>query len=504
MIRAGYRNRISWVAAALMAVALGAGVNGWLGHSVAADKEKEADNNVAHAKALSKAFRHAAEMTMPSVVTIRTTTKVVATRGKGKRSGENPFKGTPFEDFFSDDMERFGGNPRPQSGVGSGVIIDRSGIVMTNNHVVEGADEVTVRLSDGREYKGTDIKTDPHTDLAIVRIKGNDDLPAAKLGNSDEMDIGDWVIAVGNPFELELTVSAGIISGKGRELSSGQRTKYLQTDAAINPGNSGGPLVNLDGEVIGINTAIATTTGQFQGVGFAIPINLAKWVTTQLVKTGGVQRGYLGVQIGAITPDLAEKFGVDRNVGVLIAEVLPKSPAAEAGIQDGDVVTAFAGTKVRNPRELQESVERCELGSTQKVYVIRDGKPMTLEVKISALPKDLVTARGRHKPEQPDEAADATVEYKDLGLNVGPLTTEKAKELGYERQSGVLITGVEEESAAYKKGLREGMLILNVDRKPVGSVADFENALKGASLSKGILMQIYTPSGKIFVVLKDK
>ncbi|MGE0610368.1 MAG: Do family serine endopeptidase [Pirellulales bacterium] len=494
--------RTSWIAASAVVVALGFGASQWLAPTVAADPETNA--NVSHAKALSKAFRNAAHEAMPSVVTIRTKSQSVQAKGRGRRGGENPFKGTPFEDFFSDDMERFGnGSQRPQSGVGSGVIIDRTGIVLTNNHVVEGADEVIVRLSDGREYKGTDVKTDPQTDLAIVRIKGEGDLPFAKMGDSDEMEIGDWVIAVGNPFELETTVSAGIISGKGRELGPGQRTKYLQTDAAINPGNSGGPLLNLDGEVIGINTAIATTTGQFAGVGFAIPINLAKWVTSQLVKTGEVHRAYLGVQIGEITPDLAEKFGVKPNSGVLVGDVLPNAPAAKAGMEEGDVVTAFAGRKVSKPRDLQEAVERCELGSTQKVEVIRDGKPLTLEVAVAELPKDLTPVRGRGREDQGD-VEEPSLEYKDMGLSVGALTDEKAKELSYQQQSGVLITGVDKDSLAFEKGLREDMLILKVDRQAVTSVEEFEKALEGASLNKGILLQVYTPSGKSFVVLKNK
>ena len=284
--------------------------------------------NLRHAEALSEAFHSAAEMTMPSVVTIVAKTKahpVARSRSGGK--GENPFKGTPFEDFFKDhDMGDMFPRNTPRQGMGSGVIIDPAGIVLTNNHVVDGADDVVVHLADGREFKGEDIKTDEQTDLAVIRIRGAGTLPAAKLGDSDKMRIGDWVIAIGNPFELEQTVSAGIISGMGRELGRGVgqngrlpfRARFLQTDAAINPGNSGGPLVDLHGEVIGINTAIATNTGSFSGIGFAIPSNVAKWVTGQLIQKGNVERAYLGVSISQVTPELAKHLGAPTSDGVLI------------------------------------------------------------------------------------------------------------------------------------------------------------------------------------------
>ena len=301
------------------------------------------EDPVQHAKALSRAFRQAAEMAAPTVVKSKTSTRVAARPTTGR---DNPFRGTPFEDFFNDrDMERLfpPGQRVPRDGVGSGVIVDPAGIILTNNHVVEGADDISVELSDGRTFKAQDVKTDPSTDLAVLRLTGVDSLPAAKLGDSDDLEIGDWVIAIGNPFELELTVSAGIISGKGRVLGAIDRAMFLQTDAAINPGNSGGPLVNLDGEVIGINTAIASNSGGYQGVGFAIPINLAKWVTTQLIEKGSVQRAYLGVVIGEVNAALAEQFNVPRNGGVLVSEVLPKTPAADAGFGRDLILSRVVG-----------------------------------------------------------------------------------------------------------------------------------------------------------------
>ncbi|MBL8830612.1 MAG: trypsin-like peptidase domain-containing protein, partial [Planctomycetaceae bacterium] len=308
----------------------------WQGHSVQrVHAEGPVTNKVdpaisGHANALSQAFRGAAQAVLPTVVTIETRAKpraVVNPRGRAMPRGSNPFKGTPFEDFFNDEDLPFGGpgnggsaQPRSQ-GTGSGVIIDPSGIILTNNHVVEGADEVIVRFSDERELKADEIKTDPQTDLAVIRVKGAGTLPYAQLGDSSKLDIGDWVIAVGAPFGLDSTVSAGIISGKGRELGSGQRARFLQTDAAINPGNSGGPLVNLNGEVIGINTAIASRSGGFQGIGFAIPSDLAKWVVKQLIEGGTVRRAYLGVGIEQVNGNLAEQFGVKQNQGVLVSEV---------------------------------------------------------------------------------------------------------------------------------------------------------------------------------------
>jgi len=245
---------------------------------------------------------------------------------------------------------------------------------------------VLVELVDGRQLKATDIKTDEQSDLAIMRVKTNGFLPAATLGDSDTLDIGDWVIAVGCPFELDSTVSAGIISGKGRVLSADSRASFLQTDAAINPGNSGGPLVNLDGEVIGINTAIESSTGAYEGIGFAIPSNLVKWVVPQLIKNGAVKRAYLGVKIGAINGELADHLGVAPNSGVIVSEVLANSPAGAAGLQAGDIILSFAEKKIVNPQQLQELVERSPSGSNQQVEILRNGQKMKLQVEVQALP----------------------------------------------------------------------------------------------------------------------
>ncbi len=465
--------------------------------SAAADR-----NGVEKAQSLSRAFRAAAKRVIPTVVKIKTTVKSV--RGEENRvPGENPFKDTPFEDFFRDDVPGFRLHPRiPQRrGIGSGVIVDPGGIILTNNHVVEGADEVLVELADGRQFKATDIKNDEQTDLAVLRIPAKG-LPAAALGDSDAMEIGDWVIAVGNPFELEVSVSAGIISGKGRPLAAAQRTNFLQTDAAINPGNSGGPLVNLDGQVIGINTAIASSTGGYQGVGFAIPINLAKWVTGQLVKSGSVQRAYLGVGIGEINARVARALGIEHNRGVLVSEVLPNTPAAAAGFREGDVILSFAGRKVNGPRQLQEIVERSPVGSKQKVEILRDRKRQTLTVVVRPLPGDLAAPSRSSRGNDPGTDDSPAYYNKELGLGIGDLTAPLAERLGYKGFSGVLVTQVERDGMAALAGIREGMLILRVGRKPVGSVEQFKAALKGKSLEKGILLLVRIENGNRFVVLQ--
>jgi len=347
----------------------------------------EESSDLRHAKSLSRAFRRVAESSTPSVVTLSVKKDVQNVLGL---NGDNPFRGGPDSDLLRRFQEELDRNPQryQQSGVGSGVIIDSSGIILTNHHVVGNADSVVVRLHDGREFEATDIRTDRATDLAILRIEGAKDLKAAKLGDSDQLEIGDWVLAIGTPFDLEFTVSAGIISGKGRALRDmrDRRTTFLQTDAAINPGNSGGPLINLDGEVIGINTAIASRSGGNDGIGFAVPSKLVKWVTKQLIDEGQVQRAYLGVSITEINAEIARRFELQRASGVLVAEVRAGSPAEDAGLKVGDVVTAIAGQKVRTPGELQAIVERMPLGSAQAISIVRDNQPSKVQVTVSALP----------------------------------------------------------------------------------------------------------------------
>ena len=456
-----------------------------------------------HAKSLSRAFRAAAERTMPTVVTIKTRSKP-RVMSRGRSNGENPFEGTPLEDFFRDRLDGFN-VPMPQvprSGVGSGTIIDRDGLILTNNHVVEGADEVLVQLADGREFEATDVRTDPATDLAIVRIENAGSLPEAELGDSDDLEIGDWVIAIGNPFELEQTVSAGIISGKGRRLGSIQRAQFLQTDAAINPGNSGGPLVNLDGEIVGVNTAIATNNGGYQGIGFAIPVNLAKWVSRQLVDSGEVRRAYLGIRIGEVSGDVARQLDVSRFDGVLVSDVLPGTPAAEAGIEVGDLITHFEGRRVRTPRDLQQAVERSEFGSAHDVTVSREGRALDLSVVVKAMPADLDSAAS-----SPNlgggELDDETFSADNLGFAVADIPEGGAEQLGFEGFEGVVVVSVENGSGAQAAGLREGMLIRRVGRQPVASVEEFERAIEAIDPEEGALLLVRDRNGnQVFIVVK--
>jgi serine protease Do len=400
---------------------------------------------------------------------------------------------------FEFNMPEGGSTPR-RSGVGSGVIVDPSGIVLTNNHVVEGADEVVVELTDGREFKAKEIKTDPESDLAVIRLADAKDLPTAKLGDSDKLAIGDWVIAIGTPFELETTVSAGIISGKGRELGGIRRAQFLQTDAAINPGNSGGPLINLAGEVVGINTAIASNSGGYQGIGFAIPVNLAKWVSGQLIAKGKVERAFIGVQMGPLDAKMAAKLGAKDRKGVLVNDVVPGSPAAEAGVQELDVITAFDDQPVEGTRALQEIVERSAIGKPHKLTVFRDGKQVTLSVAVKPLPSDLAQAGPGRGPRA--EAGEETYFSKEFGIEV----RDKASvaDDAYEGFTGVLVDRVDSDGLAAEAGIGPGVLVRAVGRTEVKTIADFAAAIEKETAAEGVVLKVRTPRGNAVVLLQRK
>jgi serine protease Do len=334
-----------------------------------------------HARSLSKAFRNAARVVKPAVVTVTSSYRLTPEQLQQLEQGRRAF---PDLGPFPQEEGEPDAVGRPTS-VGSGVVVDPKGIVLTNNHVVQGAHEVRVRLSDGSEYKAVDIRTDPYSDLAVLRIDSDGELPSARWGDSSQLEIGDWVIAIGSPFDLEATVSAGIISAKGR-MSMIKGSRLLQTDAAINPGNSGGALVDLNGEVIGINTAIATNTGSFQGVGFAIPANHAKWISKELLEHGRVRRAWLGVSIGELTADAARAAKLPARSGVWVLGVMPGSPAAKAGLKLDDVITEFGGTRIRAPGELQDVVEQRPVDSVQTLKVMRSGEPVSLDVSLEAMP----------------------------------------------------------------------------------------------------------------------
>ncbi len=480
------------------------------GNPAAAASESGA---VSYAKSLSKAFREAAEKVLPSVVLVESRAVVAGQPQRGEREmtpdEDELFEG-PFGDLFrqNPDMRRFfrdlpRGIPRGPgggvAGIGSGVIIDPSGVILTNNHVVDGGGKITVRLMDGREFDAAEIKRDPKSDLAIVRIKGADNLKAAKLGDSDKMAVGDWVLALGDMFQLEGTVTAGIISAKGRPLGPGTRTDFLQTDAAINPGSSGGPLINLDAEVIGINTAIHTRSGANDGVGFAIPSNLAKWVANQLTTTGTVKRAYLGVMIQPLTHQLAEQFGVKVRQGILVGDVQPDSPAAEAGLKAGDLILNFDHKPVGDVQQLVGLVDRSPVNSKVTVEILRDGKRMELPVTLREQAADYGLAsrgfggrQGKSEPAKVDK----------LGIQVDALTKEVAEQLGLKAGEGVVITDVAPGSLAARTGLTTGMAITQVNRKPVQSVEEFQKALDSQPLSKGVLLLVRTAEGSRFVAIR--
>ena len=385
---------------------------------------------VKEARELSTAFRQAAKDALPGMVSIETIGK--SAQVSGQRDPEEMFEGSPFGELFKNDPRFKGLGKRvpqqmPQShGMGSGFVIDPSGIILTANHVVANAESVKVKMHDGRIYMATDIKTDPKTDVAIVRIHPEGKLPFIRLGDSDTMEIGDWVLAIGSPFGLDATVTAGIISAKGRgDMKITEREDFLQTDAAINPGNSGGPLINLTGEVIGINTAISTRSGGYDGVGFAVPINLAKWVADQLIERGTVTRAYLGVAIQPVNSELSKRLNVSVGQGALVTEVRPGSPAAAAKLEAGDLVLKFNGKEIHGPRDLQGVVERLKADVTYPMVIARDGKEMTVDVHVREMPGDYSLASNTLTHEKAEPQAPKADSFSDLGIDIEAIRPDR-------------------------------------------------------------------------------
>lgn len=466
------------------------------------DSEHESSQHVAahnYAKSLSNAFRDASEKVLPSVVTIQAFAKgIPSSMEQGQLPEElrnHPF----FKEFFENQTI-----PAPRSsgklqriGMGSGVIVDPSGIILTNNHVVKDADTLKIKLHDGRQFEATEWKTDPKTDIAVVKIPTTSDFPVANIGDSDQLDVGDWVIAVGAPFGLAETVTAGIISAKSRGLGIADREEFLQTDAAINPGNSGGPLVNLNGEVVGINTAISTTSGGYQGIGFAVPVNLARWVGDELMKNGTVQRAFLGVGIQSIDSTLSDQLGLNTVEGALVTEVRPGTPAAKSGLQSGDVILEFDGVPIRKPGDLQGQVERASLQDSHKLVVSRGGKHLTFDVRVEVMPDNL-TVTDTNTTRKSDDS-----DYDGLGLQLSELTPDVAERLGIENATGLIITGVKPGSPAANAGLEEGMVIRKVGHRAVNSLKDFTDALNDVNLKDGILMLVRAGDVSQFVVVKE-
>ena len=372
-------------------------------------------------------------------------------------------------------------------GAGSGVIIGREGYVLTNNHVVEGAKEVTVTLADKQEYKARIAGRDSRTDLAVLKIDPRESLTAAAMGDSDQLRVGDWVLAIGNPFGLNNTVTSGIVSAKGRVIGAGPYDDFIQTDAPINPGNSGGPLFNMKGEVVGINTAILSNG---QGIGFAIPVNEVKPLVPQLISTGGVTRGYLGVSIQPITPELVKAMKLENSKGALVAEVVPGSPAEKAGIHQGDVVVAFNNNAVAEPRDLSSMVASTPVGQEANVTVFRDGARKQLSVKIEKLGSGEVKAEGSGQPSQ-----------GKWGLGLQDLTPGMSGQSPSTTDRGVLVANVQPGSPADLAGIHQGDIIVGINRQPVNSLKDAKEAITKVKDKDSLLLLVKRGEGTFFAAL---
>jgi serine protease Do len=433
-------------------------------------------------------FADLAESVKDSVVNISTTQTV-------KENPMQPFMGpnSPFKDFFGEEFKRFfGDQPQGQTkthALGSGFVINTDGLILTNNHVVEKADEISIKTTDGKEYEAKVVGRDPKTDIALIRIKADGKtLRPAKLGDSEAIRVGDWVMAVGNPFGLGNTVTAGIISAKGRVIGAGQYDDFLQTDAAINPGNSGGPLFNMNGEVVGINTAIVA---QGQGIGFATPINMAKDIMEQL-KTGKVIRGWLGIMIQDITPELAESFGTKVTKGVVISDVVQDSPAEKGGLRRGDIVESLNGKPIENANMLSRSVAAIPPGNSASIGVIRDGKSVTIKLAIGTMPDE--TAEKKSAGPKTESA---------WGITVQNLTPDLAQKFGVdEKESGVLITEITAGSAAADARLRSGDLIKEVNRQKIQNVRDWKQATDKMKKGEPLLLLLKRGGNTFYVAIK--
>lgn len=442
-------------------------------------------------EALSAAFVKVAKEVNPSVVNVSTKSTIKSPR---RSNQDDLWYRSPFHDFFGDEFfRRFFEEPqeRTRMSLGSGVIIGENGHILTNNHVVAGADEITVTLSDKREFEAKLVGTDKDTDVAVIKIDAKN-LPVVRLGDSDKLQVGEWVLAIGNPFRLSHTVTAGIVSATGRaNVNLATYEDFIQTDAAINPGNSGGPLVNIKGEVIGINTAIATAGGLpgNVGVGFAIPINMALDVKEQLINKGQVVRGWLGVQLQDVTKDLAEKYGLKEPKGVIIS--LTGGPARKAGLEPGDLITEFNDEPVIDGAHLKNLVAAVKPGETVKIKAIRSGKEKEFEVKLGERTDEALA-------ELTGEEMAPTEEEEWLGITVQELTDELAQRLGYEGQQGVLVTEVDPGGPAAKveDPPKRGDLIQEIEKKEIKDIDDYRQATEAVKDQKRVLIRLRRSSGR--------
>lgn len=448
-------------------------------------------------------FADLAERLLPAVVNISTT----QTMRNPERIPEMPQfpPGSPFEDFFKDFFERQmrpDAQPRRATSLGSGFVVDASGYVVTNNHVIADADEITVTLHDDTVFKANVVGRDAKTDLALLRIEpGKKKLTAVPWGNSDTMRVGDWVVAIGNPFGLGGTVTAGIISARARDINAGPYDDFLQTDASINRGNSGGPMFNLNGEVIGINTAIFSPSGGSIGIGFAIPASLAKPVVEALREYGKTKRGWLGVRIQSLDDELAESMGLKKTAGALVASVNEGGPAANAGIRPGDVILTFDGREIEEMRRLPRVVAETSANKTVPVDIWRDGKRQTVQVQIGEMEDEVAEAPKAPEPPQPQLGGQAV---PGTGLTVAGLSPQLRERFGVDGNTkGVVVTDVQADGAAAEKGVRVGDVIIEAGNKAVAAPADLTKLVEAARKAgqKYLLLRVENPQSLRYVAL---
>ncbi len=447
-----------------------------------------------------KAFRSVARDISPAVVYIQVEQQVQV---RGRDQWTNPFEGSPFgEEFF----RRFFGEPprgqapdRPQrrtTGQGSGFLISADGYIMTNNHVVGEADKITVQFQDGREFDAELVGADPPTDVALIRIAAKEELPYIELGDSDQLEVGDWVLAFGNPFGLSHTMTAGIVSAKGRSgIGLTDYENFIQTDAAINPGNSGGPLVNLDGQAVGMNTAIFSRSGGYMGIGFAIPINMAKNIYLQLAEHGKVTRGRIGVYIQDLTRELAESFDINQRQGILVSQVMEGSAAEKGGLEQGDVILKLNGNVVENVAAFRNQVALTRPGTSIELEILRKGKVRTHKIIVDAMEVDTVAS-----DEAPTSEA-GTEHLPQIGLRLQKLTPELAEQFGYQPDQGVLVTAVEAGSVAARAGIEAGALIEEVNRVDVHDPGEVV-ALVEKSQRNTVLLLLRQGSSSRYIALR--
>jgi len=445
----------------------------------------------AEAKPVPESFSQLAEMVSPAVVNIRTV-KTLKGGGRVFRHFSKPFgdNGDPFQDFF----EKFFGEDQPkdfkQRSLGTGFIIDGQGYIVTNNHGIEDADEIQVKLKNGDEYDAEIVGRDSNTDIALIKLKTGSNFPFVGLGDSDALKVGQWVMAIGNPFGLEHTVTAGIVSAKGRVIGSGPYDDFIQTDASINPGNSGGPLLDMNGDVIGINTAIVAAG---QGIGFAIPINLAKNIFAQLKAHGEVTRGWLGVAIQDITPELAEYYGIDTKEGVLVTEVFKGDPADKAGMEPKDIIIEVNGKKVKTSRDLTRMIADIGVGEVAEVKALRKGTEKLFKVSIAKREDEKLATRDV-KSGKEDE----------LGIRVSALTSEIARQFNVAESEGLIVTGVESGSNGEKAGVQPGDIIKEINHSPIKTVEDYTNAIGAVKKGESVQMFIRRMNSGFLVVKVTK